>query len=804
MSILRNRQLTWPAVITVAIGTGATILMFSVVNAVLLKPLPYPNAERLAVVWMDLRTRDLDDMPFSPGDFFDLRSQTTVFEDLAAAFTFRQDLSGDDEQPEQVTVAGVTTNLHALLGARVIAGRPFNSIDATPQAGDEAEPLPTIGIISHALWQRRYGGDPDIVGRTIDLQGQPLQVVGVLARDNELLFRAGSDVAPRPDVWIALRFDETTAQRDLLFMRVVGRLREGVSYAAAQAQLDTVAADIRERFPVKASANMQIRLEPMHADLVRDVRGAVLALAGAVALVLLIACANVANLLLVRVSQREREFAVRSAIGASRWRLVRQVLGESAFLALAGAAVGVALAFSGLRLLQALNPAGLPRMDALAIDAVVLSFTAMLAFTAAFLFGMVPAMRASRPMLATSLRTGTRTAGGPGGNSLTRAVAVSEVALCFVLVVASVLMLKSFVALQGADLGYAPSGILTFTAQVRGEPDERAQAMRVLRERLESLPGVQAVGAATPIPLDGSIMNMRWGVPAAAADPELFQQANMHFVLPEYFDTVRARVLAGRTYSEADNQVGARTVVIDDVLATKAFGSAAAAVGESLLFRLGDEPELFQVIGVVAHQRHQSAAADGRETLFLTHGQDNYTAPARWLVRTSADPMSLVPLVRAEVSRLDAAAAVADIVPMQALVDHAQAPTRLALMLIGVFAVIATVLAVVGLYGVLAASVRQRTVEIGVRMAFGASPLRIFRQTVGQGVALGLLGIAIGLAAALALSRVIAGMLVDVSPTDASTYALAAVVFLAVVALASWVPAARAARLQPLLALRDE
>jgi predicted permease len=799
----RLRRLSLPAVVTVAVGTGATILMFSVVNAVLLKPLPYPNADRLAVVWMDLRARALDDMPLSPGDFIDLRRQATQFEELAAVATFRQVLSGDDEQPVQVTVAGVTTNLHALLGAHAIAGRLFEQADAAPQPPNPAEARPGSGIISHALWQRRYGGDPTIVGRTVDLQGQPLQVVGVLAPEVELLFRAASDTAPRPDVWTAFRFNPETASRDLLFMRVIGRLAEGVSHASAQAQIDAIAADIRARFPVKATANLRLRVEPMHSDLVRDVRGAVLGLMGAVALVLIIAIANVANLLLVRVSLREREFAVRAAIGATRSRLMRQILGESALLAIAGAALGIALAAGGLQLLQALGPEGLPRMDALAVDLEVIGFALLLSFLTAWMFGMLPALRAARPMPAAALRTGTRTA-GRRGNGLNRGVAVAEIALCFVLVVGSVLIFKTFSELRRADLGYQPAGVLTFTALSRGSAEQRAEVMRVLKEQLAALPGVEAVGAATPIPLDGSVMNMRWGVPAAADDPELFQQANVHFVLPGYFDTVRARLLAGRAHTESDNRADARTVVIDELLARKAFGSAAAAVGESLLFRTGETPELFQVVGVVAHQRHQGVAADGRETLFLTHGQDGYMAPARWLVRSSADPLALVPMVRDLVTQVDASAAVADIVPMQALVDRARAPTRLALALIGAFTAIAVVLAIIGLYGVLTAMVRERTAEVGVRMAFGASPLRIFRLVVGEGLLLGAVGVTAGVGGALGLTRFIEGLLVGVSPADLSTYAFVAVTFLAVTVLASWIPAARAASLPPARALHDE
>lgn len=344
-------------------------------------------------------------------------------------------------------------------------------------------------------------------------------------------------------------------------------------------------------------------------------------------------------------------------------------------------------------------------LHALAVDLEVIGFALLLSFLTAWMFGMLPALRAARPMPAAALRTGTRTA-GRRGNGLNRGVAVAEIALCFVLVVGSVLIFKTFSELRRADLGYQPAGVLTFTALSRGFAEQRAEVMRVLKEQLAALPGVEAVGAATPIPLDGSVMNMRWGVPAAADDPELFQQANVHFVLPGYFDTVRARLLAGRAHTESDNRADARTVVIDELLARKAFGSAAAAVGESLLFRTGETPELFQVVGVVAHQRHQGVAADGRETLFLTHGQDRYMAPARWLVRSSADPLALA--------------------------------------LIGAFTAIAVVLAIIGLYGVLTAMVRQRTAEVGVRMAFGASPLRIFRLVVGEGLLLGAVGVTAG------------------------------------------------------------
>jgi len=807
------------AVLTLALGIGMSTAIFSVANAVLLRPLPYAQADRLVLVWLEMRNRNVTDFPISPADFHDLREQATLFQDVAGVVTFPQPLAADGNEPEQVRAAGVTTNLLSLLGGRIAVGRNFVPEDALPQpqppqganapAGNAPQPnaqqLPQIVVLNHGFWRRRYGGDPGIVGRTIDLGGQRAQVVGVLAPGFELLWPPGSSIEPVPDLFTALRIDFATGSRINLLLRVVGRLKPGVTVARAQEQVERVAADLRQRFPISQTAGLHFNVVPMHEDLVADVRPALLALLGAVAFVLLIACANVANLLLVRASARTREIAVRAALGSSPWRLIRQMLAESLVLAAGGALLGLGLAYAGIRVLIALAPANLPRLDAVGIDPVVLAFTMVSSVVAAALFGVVPALRAARPDLAEVLRSSGRTPGLQAGKLLRNGVVMAEVALSFVLLIGCGLMVRSFVALQRSDPGYDPAGVLTFAAGPQAQtPEERAVFMRQLRERLLGLPGVQAVTAATPMPLDGQIANARWGTEEAVTDASKFQQANAHVVLPGYFEAMRTRLIGGRTFTEADNRDSAKGIIIDERLAAKAFPGQ-PPVGKRLFVRLrADEPEWLEVIGVVAHQRHETLAAPGREALFVTDAFFGSGAAGRWAVRASGDPARLTTAIRKIVAELDPRLPVAEVQPMQAIVDRAKAPTRFALVLIGVFAGIAVVLAAVGLYGVLSTVVRQRTAEIGVRMAFGAGSASIFRLVIGEGLKLSAAGVAFGLLAAFTLTRVMRTMLVGVEPTDPATFGVIAALFFVIAAVACWVPARRAAGLDPSSAFREE
>ena len=805
------------AMITIALGIGATTAIFSVVNAVLLRPLPYPDADRLVFIQGDLTARNLNDFPMAPGDFPDLRDQGTLLESVASVSTFRPTFGDEGGPPERIRAAQVTPNVFSLLGARAVMGRVFIESDGTPlppppqqPAGAPAvqgpPPPPALAVISYEFWQRRFGGDRQIVGKIVRLGGGSAEILGVIEPGFELLFPPDLGVERRPDMFLALRIDFAQASRINVFMRPLARLKPGVAVPQAQAQIDGIVADLRRRFPIKEAAGLRWRVEPMHQYLVAGVKAGVLALMGAVVFVLLIACANVANLLLVRAATRERELVVRAALGASRRDLVQEMLAECVLVAGGGALLGVGLAFGGLVLLRAIAPATLPRVDLVNIDLAVLAFTMAAALASAVVFGLIPALRASRQDAGAALRSSSRTAGLAGGRTLRNAVVVAEVALSFVLLVGSGLMIRSFVALQRTDPGFDPDGVLTFVVQPVGiqQAEARAAWIRELRSRFSGLPGVTAVSGANPLPLDGGTANARWGTADAQADPSKFQQANVHAVQPGYFSAMRTRVIDGRVFEEADNTPDRPVIVIDRVLARKAFGER-SAVGQRLYVRArSNEPEWLDVIGVVEQQRHASLAVEGREAIFVSDGFFGHGGANHWMVRTAGDPNALAAAVRGEVARFAPASPVADLQPYAALVDQATAPTRFALVLIGVFAGIAVLLAAVGLYGVLSTAVKQRTAEIGIRMTFGAAPSSIFGLVIGQGLRLSALGIGSGIVAGLVLTRLMRSLLVGVQPTDPATFAAIAVVFVAVAAAACWVPARRAAALDPNVALREE
>ena len=809
------------AIVTLALAIGASTAIFSVVNAVLLRPLPYSDADRLAFVSQDLRARGVVDFPVGPGDVPDLRKGAPAFENIAAIQTSRSATYTDkDGQSELISAAAATPNIFKVLGVPVVYGRGFTDNDGVPNqfvalpppgAPAAAQPqtpppprLPTIGILSYDFWQRKFGGDTAIVGRNITLFGGPVQIVGIASPRAELEFPVSMQVVRHPDVWTALRVNFETGSRMNVAYRLVGRLTPGATLAEARTQIDRVSADLRARFPTDASAGVTYHVEPMKQYLVANVRTALLALMGAVIFVLLIACANVANLLLVRASQRERELAVRAAIGGSPWMIVRQLLAESFLLATVAAIAGVGLAKLGIGLLLRLSPNNLPRLADVSIDPMVLAFTVVAALVAVVLFGLVPAIRASRPDLAQVLRASGRAPSLGGVARLRNAVIVAEVALSFVLLIGSGLMIRSFVALARTDPGFDPNGVLTFRlANLRfRSPDEAQALMRQVQDKLAAIPGVSGVTASNSVPLDGNDPSARWGTQAALADPSLFHQGGLFIVTPSYFATMRTKLIAGRTFTDADNTPDSKTVVIDDALARLAFGNE-PAVGKSIYARVRtDVPEQYSVIGVVAHERHVTLSGAEKEMMFFPAGA--FGGFGTWLVRGSGEPSALGASVREAIKAINPQIIVTDMRPMTSLVEQARSATRFALVLIGVFAAIAAVLAAVGLYGVLSSVVRQRTSEIGIRMAFGAQSGTIFRLVIGQGLRLSAVGIAIGLVLAFVTTRVMTSMLVEVKPTDPITFAMMILIFLAVAAMACWLPARRAAAMDPNGALRQE
>ncbi|HEY8227570.1 MAG TPA: ABC transporter permease [Pyrinomonadaceae bacterium] len=808
---------TITVVVTIALAIGASTAIFSVTNGVLLRKLPYKDPERLVLARGDLQKRNVKDFPLSNADYLDLKnSAKNNFEDFAALSTFRFTMPGLDGTPERVRVAFVSTNFFKMMGGSIVAGRDFEDSDGTPQqappapAGNAPPPNgpPDTVILSNEYFQQRFGGDRSVIGKTLPVSaafGPPPIIVGVLAPGFELLFPPKANIEQFPSVWIAARIPYDVANRNNVQWRVIGRMKPSVTLVQAQAEAETIAQKIRDENTIAKTAGQFFQLVPMKQHLVDEVRPTILALMGAVIFLLLIACANVANLMLVRASSRERELAVRAALGAGWWKLVRQTLAEALVLAAFGTIIGVGLAYLGIRQLLWIAPENLPRLNAIGIDFQVLAFSVLAGLLSAVLFGIYPALRTAKPNLMDTLRASGRT-GALGASGLRNAVVVVEVALAFVLLIGSGLMFRTFLNIQRVNLGFEPRGLLTFQllGNVGNTPQERDNFKRQLREQLDAIPGVNTVTASFPLPLAGGFSPVRWGKEEALQDPSKFQAADLQIVLPGYFEAMGTRLLAGRTFTQEDSTPDRNMLIIDQALAAKAFPNE-SAVGKKILFRVRTpEAQWGEIIGVVAHQRNTSLIEPGREQLFITDGYVNHGAASWWALRTDGDPAAIAGAVREVVRRQGKETFINQLEPMDSLVTKAQAQTRFSLLLIGVFSTIAALLAGVGLYGVLATLVRQRTAEIGVRMALGAAPSRIFRLMVGKGLWLSVIGIVIGVVGAFALTRVLASMLVEVKPTDPVTFVSVAVLFLFIAVMASWLPAYRAAGLDPTTALRNE
>ncbi|HYS23287.1 MAG TPA: ABC transporter permease, partial [Candidatus Eisenbacteria bacterium] len=802
------------AALTIALGVGASTAIFSVTNAVLLRPLPYQKPDQLVIIPSDMRNRGVKDFPFSNANFIDLREATKgEFQGLAGVFTFPITLTGEDGVPEKAHLGVVTMNYFQLVGARIVLGRDFIDDDGRPQppppaTGTQATPtprLPVMAIISYEYFQRRFGSNPAAIGQSLN-KGKPFspQIVGVLEPHFQIYFPPSADLEAAPDIWIANRLGYDAAQRNGVSMRVIARLRPGITIGRAQAAVDQVAADARKNFTIENTAGYAIRVEPMRQHLVSEVRPAILALMGAVIFLLLIACANVANLLLVRASLRQHELAIRSAIGAGWWDLARQILSEALLLAAMGAIGGLAIAWLGIHELLAIAPAYLPRLDSIRIDSTVLIFTIISSLAAAAIFGLAPAWRAASPDVMIVLRGSSRNEGLASGGLSRKIVVGVEVALAYVLLIGSGLMVRSFLELQRIDPGFDPKGLLTFQVQsdrFLPTPQERAVAIRQLEDRLRAIPGVQSVTAASPFPLTGGFSPIRWGTEEALADASKYKAVDPLIVLPGYFETMHTALIEGRTFNEDDNQPGRTDVVVDKILADRAYPNQ-SAVGKRILIRIQTpEPVWVNIIGVVAHERGVSLSEPGREQVFLTDAYVGSGATDQWALRTGTEPAKYANNVLAAIKAFDPHLLVTDMKPMEAVIDKAQSGTRFSLLLIGTFAVIAALLAGVGLYGVLATVVRQRTAEIGIRMALGAQPANIFQLVVGQGLRLTAIGVVVGLFAAFALTREMVSMLVGIKATDPLTFVTMAVLFFLIAAISSWLPAQRAARLDPTAAL---
>lgn len=808
-SLVKRPVFTAVAVVTLALGIGANTGVFSVVNAVLIRPLPYEDPERLTLIWTNFGP-DLPQNWVSGPEYAQMREYSGQFSEigLVVPTTVAVSEAGD---PEQVGAAAVSGSFFRTLRVKALHGRLVGPEDDRPGAAP-------VVVLSHGFWQRRYGGDPSILRRTLHADGQPYTVVGVLPSDFRIL-HPDAQFPDRVDLWVpavpVIGADYTEMPRGNHFFRAIGRLRPDVTLQQAQADMDAVALEMAEEVPGYYGRidSWGITVLSMHEDLVEDVKPALWILLAAVGFVLLIACVNVANLQLTRAAAREREMAVRAAMGAGRGRLIRQLLTESLVLALAGGILGLLLALGLVRLLVGVAPEGLPLSDAITIDGTVLLFTLVAAGLTALLFGLAPCFVSLKRSLVSSLKEGARgVTSGVGGQRLRRGLVVSEVALALILLVGAGLMMKSLDRLLRVDPGYETERLLTMRVALPGSSYDNEASVdfwRQLLDRVEGLPGVVESGAISHLPLSGSYASGSTGVehsdvverPQGATYPYI--EADRRWATPGYFRTMGVELLEGRVFTRADNRDATPVAIVDDEFARR-FWPGESPIGKRVSINVGaDEPTWREVVGLVRHSRHYDLRSVGREQVYFPHAQ--FGINAMYLtVRTTSEPEPLARAVHEEIWALDPNQPVDDVQPMRARVQTAVAQPRFNLFLLGGFAAVALVLAAVGIYGVIAYSVGQRTHEVGVRMALGADRGAVRWLFLRQGMTTVVLGLAVGVLAALALARTLTGLLFDVSATDPVTYLGVAALLALVAAAACLIPAARATRVEPATVLREE
>ena len=782
----RSPGFTTAAVVTLALGMGANTAMFSVVHAVMLRPLPYAEPDRL------VRVRGGSSFP----DLQDWVAQARSFDGLGAYRSHFLDLTGG-AAAERVDGALVTGDLFRVLGARAERGRLLEARDDRPGG-------PKLIVLSHGFWQRRLGGDAGVVGRTVRFSTGEYEVVGVMPAGFSLPEVEAEAWAP-----LVPESPEEASARGAHSLMAVGRLRPGTSLPAAQEDMDAIAARLSAAHP-EENKDRRFVLNPLHQFLVRDVRGALLLLLGAVAFVLLIAATNVANIQLARAAARRKEIAIRASLGASRARLVRQLLAESVLLAVVGGAAGLVVANWITDLVVTMSPAGVPGIDLVRLDPRVLAFTAAVSVLTGLVFGLVPGLHGSRVSLVPSLKEGGRATGAPARQRLRSALVVSQVALALVLLVGAGLLLRSLQRLQSVDPGFDPARLVTFNLTPPmaryGDIPRRTRLFEDVLTRVVALPGVTAVGATSELPFGmGSLFHnfVIDGRPPLepGREPEIYSRS----VSPSYLSTLGLSVLRGRALSPDDRAESPRVAVINEAAARQHFPGE-DPIGRRIAWARAPERVWITVVGIVGDVRAQELAEEEVPALYTPMAQE-LRAWKTWMnvaVRTAEAPEGLAAAVRREVAAVDADIPVTKVRAMDDLITASVAPRRFNLLLLGGFAALALVLAGVGLHGVISYAVAQRTQEMGVRVALGAAPRDVVRLVLGQGLALTLGGVALGAAAALGLTRFLSTMLFGVRATDPATFIGVALLLVAVAALACYRPARRAARVDPLVALRGD
>ncbi len=776
-SLLKRPGFTAIALLALALGIGANTAIFSLVNAVILQPLPYRDPDRLISVY-GTRNRSTQGS-VGPTDFLDYRSQNKTFEQFAASGSMMlpMNLTGSGE-PERLNASIITGNYFDTFGVRPALGRGF-SLENEKTGQDH------VTVLSHAFWQTRFGGDPNIVNKTINLDGKAYEVLGVMPAEV---------VLPQPaQLWVPINFDADPEMkmRNARFLRGIGRLKEGVTLDQAQTDTDLIAAQLEQQYP-DSNTGWSLRLIPLREILVGGSRTMLFILFGAVGFVLLIACANVANLLLVRAAARQKEIAMRTALGASRLRIIRQMITESLLLAIFGGALGALLAVAGVKLLVSLGEDNIPRTANVKIDATVLAFTLLISLATGLLFGLAPAIRTMKENLVDALKDGIRGGSEATVKNRTRSLlVVFESAIAVMLLIAAGLLIRSLVALQNVDPGFDPNNVLTLRVdlprQKYNTPEKASNFFEQLETRVAGLPGVEAVGLITDLPLSGEARDMPYRVEGRPATSDIafvdFRRVNKN-----YFSAMRIPLRRGRNFTEQEVRQSDKAIVVSQAFVDSVFPNE-EALGKRLIIWSGIRNEPYEIIGIVGDTRYQSLQGEPSATMYVPTRELLFV---NLVIRTQGDPLSLVGGVRKEVNALDPDQPIAAIRPMTEWVAMSAAGARYRTTLLGLFALLAMILAATGIYGVMSYSVAQRTQEIGVRMALGARPLDVLKLVVRQGMMLALIGVIVGLAGALALTRVMSSLLFGVTERDPITFVAVAALLIVVAFISCFVPAHRA------------
>ena len=791
--LLKHKGFSAVAIIALGLGIGANTAIFSLVNGVLLRPLPFPNSDRIIYFGGKNPAAGITDSNISYLDFTDWSQQTDLFASTAAYWTGNADLSGDGAEPEAVPRAGVTTGFFSVLGVQPVLGRAIVPEDDKPATFNEGRG--TVAIISHGLWKRRFGSDPAIIGRVVQMKSRPLTVIGVMP--------PGFEYPEQTQIWVNSAVNLSQEPRDNRAWSAIARLNPNVDLKQAQTRVSAINARLDKQFH-ETNKGWDVSLWTLHERLVREVKPSLLALLGAVGLVLLIACANVANLLLARSAARQKEIAIRAAMGASRTRVLRQMLTESILLSAIGGIAGLILSIWLTDVLMSMLPESAPRFEHIGIDYRVLAFALGVSALTGVLFGIVPALQASKLDVTSALKEGGRSGEGHRRTSARSLLLIGEVALSLMLLVGAGLLIKSFLRLQEIRPGFNAHNVLIANLALpypKYGNQQFEEFFRQLKERLEAAPGVQAAGGSMNLPLNASGYAIGRGfIPEGRPlTVEENRDAMFSSITGDYFRALQIPLLSGRTFELRDNADAPKVVIINETIAKRHFGSPAEAIGKRLsIWR--DEKFMREIVGVVGDTKTGSLTGEGGAQIYVPNAQarENFMG---LVIRTAGDPAAFATTLRREVQALDKDQPIYNVRTMDDVVMNSLGTRRVSMELFAVFAIAALLLAALGIYGVMAYTVTQRTQEIGIRMALGAQRSDVLGLVVRQGMTLAAIGVVAGLAGAFSLTRVMASLLFNVRPDDPATYLAISFLLTVVAFLACYLPARRAAKLDPVIAL---